>query len=423
MTFKSFIFIMMILIIFSDEIPPNDQKVIIDNINNVDNSIKIKEKNNPRNLENENYISIYYMEDCKYSKFKNNYRTSSKIKYIIYNQERKSDEDSLIISAGTKLEIHFESQVTKLTNYFSCRPAGDYNSNKIEYIDFSHFDSSLLIDMGYLFFNCTTLKSFHFLNLNTINVVNMPQMFRHCQSLKSLDLSNLDTRNVKNTSLMFNDCINLEAVNLTNFDVSKVIIFKAMFLDCQNLKSIDLSNFRTTSAETMYEMFAGCTSLKSLDLSSFDTTNVKDMKRMFYGCNSLKSLNLSNFDTSSVTSMDNMFYNCKSLNILDISNFNILETTTAYDILSGVNNLYCINIYNTQENEYISKSQLNNENITKNTFYVCQNTNIIINSKALNSCDFDHCNIYNTIDEITTSIIESMDERNYRIVKSNNIIF
>lgn len=77
--------------------------------------------------------------------------------------------------------------------------------------------------------------------------------------------------------------------------------------------------------------------------------------------------------------MDNLFYNCKSLNILDISNFNILGTTTAYDILSGVNNLYCINIYNTQENEYISKSQLNNENITKNTFYVCQNKNIIIN--------------------------------------------
>ena len=86
---------MYIMMIFSDKISTKFQKEIINNKNNVDNSIKITERSNLRNLENANYISVYFKENRKYDAFFTMYRIASLTDYLIYNQERKGLYDDI----------------------------------------------------------------------------------------------------------------------------------------------------------------------------------------------------------------------------------------------------------------------------------------------------------------------------------------
>jgi surface protein len=138
----------------------------------------------------------------------------------------------------------------------------------------------------------------------------------------------------------------------------------------------------------MASIFEGCSSLESIDLSMFDTSKVENMNSMFKDCSSLKSLDLSKFDTSLVTKMDEIFYNCYSLSILDISNFNMIQTESANNIFYNITKLDYINLYNVQDNGYISISDINQESKIENLLYVCQKTNIITNPISLLCCDY-----------------------------------
>ena len=165
--------------------------------------------------------------------------------------------------------------------------------------------------------------------------------------------------------------------------------------------SIDLSHFKSSSVVNMANIFKGCQSLSSIDLSNIDTSNVENMNYMFAQCTSLKEINLSNAYTTAVTTMDYMFYNCSSLSVLDISNFNLMQVTSAAQMFSLIKNLDYINLYNTQDNGILSSSEINTD--SEKEFYVCQKTNIITISKALNCCNYynneAHCD-----EEIVTTI-------------------
>ena len=50
--------------------------------------------------------------------------------------------------------------------------------------------------MGYMFFECTSLKEINFSNFNTNSVKIMKNMLRDCPTLKRLNLSNFNTINV-----------------------------------------------------------------------------------------------------------------------------------------------------------------------------------------------------------------------------------
>ncbi len=85
-------------------------------------------------------------------------------------------------------------------------------------------------------------------------VVNMIFMFNNCSSLISLDLSSFNTSNVTNMEAMFQNDVNLE--NITFGD-----------------------NFNTSKVKDMIAMFASCKKLSYINLSNFDTSNVKEMKK------------------------------------------------------------------------------------------------------------------------------------------------
>ena len=310
--------------------------------------------------ESDNYITIKYEQTCFYlAGFGNEFRKN--ISFIKYNNETIGVTSNLhLLDGKLDIEIYFEPIVTDMEKFFADI---DGNTVYIVSIDFSHFDSSFVTNMGSMFSGCDSLKSLNFENINTSNVMSMSNMFEFCTSLESLDLS--------------------------NFDLSKLENMSKMFYNCILLMSIDFSNYKTISLKNIDSVFENCYDLESINLLFFDTSKVESMNSLFSNCYNIREINISHFDTSLVKYMDNMFYNCYSLEILDISNFNMLQIISANDMLTGLSNLNYINLYNIQDNNgIISQSSLNNDNTRYVPFYVCQRENIITNSLSLTCCEY-----------------------------------
>lgn len=110
-------------------------------------------------------------------------------------------------------------------------------------------------------------------------------MFKYCTDIASLDFSHFDTSQVVNMKEMFNGASSLTSLDLSNFDTSIVTDMSGMFADASSLTSLDLSNWDTSKVERMNYMFYNASSLTSLDLSNWDTSNVQYMNNMFSGAN------------------------------------------------------------------------------------------------------------------------------------------
>ena len=303
-----------------------------------------------------------------------------------------------------------------ITLYFNqdCYYENGFKNDNRNNINFINYDGSTVTDSTELNILAGTTLEMHF----TSPVTSMEKFFAQEND---------------------NNMANVVSIDLSHFDSSSVENMGSMFSGCNLLGNIDLSNFDTTKVINMANMFEGCQSLNSIDLSNFVTTKVENMNSMFAQCMKLKLLNLSNFVTSLVVSMDYMFYNCTSLSILDISNFNMIQTTSAVQILTDLKNLIYINLYNTQDNNFISQSSLNTDNNIEKQFYVCQKNNIITNTKSIPCCNYDinedKCidttiipitsiiNITKEFEIIYNTIIDNMEDQSYKIVQTEKGIF
>ena len=192
-------------------------------------------------------------------------------------------------------------------------------------MDLSYLNTSLTTDMSSMFGSVGSavlgtgnklLNNIIFSDyFDTSNVINMSMMFYDCRSLTVLDLSSFDTSNVTSMSMMFsgsmfssNTYMSLTKVVFgKNFDTSNVTNMSMMFSYCRYLNNLDVSSFNTNKVTIMSQMFYGCRSLTDLDLSNFDTSNVTSMSQMFQHCENLTHLDLTSFDTSKVTSYNTMF--------------------------------------------------------------------------------------------------------------------
>lgn len=197
-----------------------------------------------------------------------------------------------------------------------------FRGTSLQNIDLSNLDTSNVVYMQYMFFNCLALTDINFSNFNTSKVTSMDSMFQACSKLSKIDLSNFDTSSVESMMRMFLGCSSLTELDVSNFDTSSVTTMYSMFADNPNITKIFVSNFDTSKTTIMYSMFRNCSSLVEIDVSNFDTSNVTTMEMMFYNCGKLVDLDLNNFDTVNVNNMYGMFYNCYSLTTLDLSNFN-----------------------------------------------------------------------------------------------------
>ena len=220
-----------------------------------------------------------------------------------------SSDGTLTIHAGTGASIsgnydeapwyNYASQITsvktdgKVVAPKGCSGLFAYFS-KATSIDLSHFDTSKVTNMGYMFSHCSGLTSLDVTGFDTSKVTSMSYMFGGCSGLTSLDVSHFDTSNVTDMSCMFWGCSGLTSLDVTHFDTSKVTLMYYMFDGCSGLTSLDVTGFDTSKVTNMRYMFDGCSGLTLLDLSSFDTSKVTYMDRMFWGCSGLTSLALGN---------------------------------------------------------------------------------------------------------------------------------
>ena len=161
--------------------------------------------------ESNNYIEVYYNEDCNYV-FSNNNRND--IVFINYNDKTFAPSAILNILANTKLQINFDTPITSLEKFFS-QDVDEY-MNKVVSIDFSHFDSSSLINMDSVFYGCSALKSLNLSTFQTTLVTSMNYLFYNCASLEILDISNFNMAQTTNAQDMFFGVNNLIFINLYN---------------------------------------------------------------------------------------------------------------------------------------------------------------------------------------------------------------
>ena len=218
------------------------------------------------------------------------------------------------------------------------------NLNLTTLLGVSHFDTSKVTDMEYMFYNCSRLTALDLSSFDTSKVTDMHAMFNYCSRLTALDLSSFDTSNVTNMSFMFSGCKSLTSLNVSNWDTSNVTDMRLMFDKCSSLTTVDASHFDTSKVTDMSKMFSGCESLASLDVSHFDTSNVTDMHAMFDGCASLVSLDVSNWDTSNVTNMTSMFNVCSNLTALDVSHFDTINVTNMDFMFNACSKLTALDV-------------------------------------------------------------------------------
>ena len=358
------------------------------------------------NLSNFNTSSVKLMSDLFYK-----CTSLEKVDLSNFNTSDESILDSLFFDCSSLKEVN-------LSNFDTSRVKSMYSlfrgCSSLKEVDLSSFDTSHVTRMDYLFFQCSSLEKINLSNFKTPNLITMEALFYGCSKLKEADLSSFYTSKLKIISFLFGQCSSLEKVNLSNINTSNVESLENLFSGCSSLKEVDLSNFDTSKVTSMEYMFSNCKSLKKINLSNFVTSKLKNMDTMFYGCSSLSSINLSNFDTSKVTNMNNIFGGCICLIFLDISNFIITDEVKSNGkskYFFGGKNLQYINLYNTIDNDFISKSSINKINNLK----VCQKYNIITNSTAKNTCseynyDISKDTCYHFIDTTTIILSPSKNE-------------
>lgn len=178
-----------------------------------------------------------------------------------------------------------------------------YSLESMKTIDVSALDTSDIVNMKEMFYDCTAVENI--VGLNTWDTHNCESMDRTFYKLTSytgsLDVSTFNTSKVKSMSSMFRGAFS--NINVSNFDTSNVTDMSNMFNACSAVTSLDLSSFTTGNVEKMEWMFWACGKLESVNLSSFNTAKVTTMQKMFYNNYALKAVDLSTFDTSSVTDM------------------------------------------------------------------------------------------------------------------------
>jgi surface protein len=170
-----------------------------------------------------------------------------------------------------KIEYLFKKNITRTTYMFS-------NCNRLIDINLSNFNSQNVIDTNNMFSYSSSLKCINLTNFNTSKVTDMKYMFSGCDSLTSLNLLNFDTKNVINMSYMFSYCESLTDLDLSSFNTQKVKNLGGMFLDCRNLKNLNLSKFDTRNVSYMNEIFSGCESLKKENIITNDIKILNEFK-------------------------------------------------------------------------------------------------------------------------------------------------
>jgi len=333
---------------------------IIQNINEIENKLKVNEIDsiiNDNNINNQfNNIFILYNK-LKNNNIENLFKITEKKNENIINineninigkiieEKNKIDESNNITliykikEKQTRINIFGKMFVKNNKNECKFLCEGKlYDLN--EFFDLSNYDKTkgiLLIKL-----------------IGVNNIENMTEMFYQCSSLLGL-------------------------LEVNNWNTSKVFDMSFMFYKCFSLILLPIiSNWDTSNVKDMSYMFFYCKSLSSLpDISKWDVSNVKDMSWMFYYCKLLKSLpDLSKWDIKSKRDMTNIFGECKSLSL----STNLLKWNSRNDFYHKIrSNKIFKNKKVSEDIRSIDVVPLNSSDYIRNTYNRHKNTENQVN--------------------------------------------
>ena len=271
--------------------------------------------------ESNNYMILIYQNEAIYKSgfsydIDNSLKFRDNIEFLAINRKKIEKNEALYIRPNVKVEIHYSDNVLTLENYFSLNY--DDNAKNIKKIELLTFISSNIKNMSHLFEGWNSLDPINLSDFDYSSVIDMSYIFSEC-SFESIDLSNLNTPEVENISHIFEGCSSLKEINFTNFNNGKVNDISYMFSGCSSIISIDLSILNNIPILTMDHIFEGCSSLVSINLSNLKTEDALDMSYMFSGCEHLESIDLSNLVTSSVINLSHIFEGCSALKSINLS--------------------------------------------------------------------------------------------------------
>ena len=204
----------------------------------------------------------------------------------------------------------------------------EMNSTNIYKINYIYNE----VNISYMFYNCTSLKSIIFNTCDFKYINDMRNMFYNCFSLTSIALPTIYTNTNKNINIsyMFYNCSKLENFLLNNFGITDMTY---MFYNCTSLTTVTYNysyyDSRSSIPINMSHLFFNCHNLESIEIE-FKYYSISDANLMFYNCTSLPFLNFNPYDITININMAKMFYNCK--NIENIT-FNVswnMNTITYY---------------------------------------------------------------------------------------------
>ena len=258
----------------------------------------------------------------------------------------------------------------------------DHFTNVVD-ID-THFDTSLVENMTYMFGSTTALVDIDFSNFDTSHVTNMNRVFYMSTSLRSLDLSNWRTSNVTDMYSLFYGMTALEELNISNWDfrnyspsplirnifgydstrLKKLTVDNAIFgadmsyafASLESMEYFSAKNVDTSRATTFYYMFNNAKKIKYMDLSSFDTSNVTNMSYVFYECSLLEEVYFGDWNTNKVTTFRCLFYDCYQLQRVDLSSFETGNATDMSNVVGYSRNLKEANLSNWDFSKYSTAS-------------------------------------------------------------------
>lgn len=227
-----------------------------------------------------------------------------------------------------------------------------YNCSSIHTIECSKWDVSNVVDMGGLFLYCSLLTELDVSSWDTSNVINMFGLFYYCAELVSIDVSNWDMSNVIHTWNMFNSCLKLTTLDVSNFNMQSVTHLSGMFDYCSSLTELDVSDWDVSNVIESSRTFAECIKLPTIDVSNWDMPNVEDISDMFQGCLAVTELDIVDWDVSKVTNMSGVFNlsawwddpDATSLLTLDVSKWDTSSATNMGDLFGGCDQLVEIDV-------------------------------------------------------------------------------
>jgi len=310
----------------------------------------------------------------EFNDYEKSFRKNNKDIYIIYEVKDKDIDENHFVSIfgrnleenGTDFVKENKEKIKIIINNEEKALEYKYELKKGYHKIIIKLISDEIINLSYMFYGCTSLKSIEGLKyLDTKNITDFSKMLNGCESLSDIKgLQDWDVSNGKDFSDMLAQCKSLSDIKpLENWNVLNGNNFGGMFCQCESLSDIKpLENWNVSNGNNFSCIFRECKLLSDIKpLENWNVSNGNNFSGIFRECKLLSDIKpLENWNVSNGNNFSGIFRECKSLSDIkplekwDVSNGNnfsqLFHLCTSLKDIKGLQNW---NVSNSKDFSYI----------------------------------------------------------------------